>query len=117
MLNFVFIVLVRACRVGICCSVFILLLYRFSLSMEMSRLTRDGTAKPLLRDQILTRVNAYDRKILIFPVQLTTCRNGNLTGLILMLVICVTIQTYIVVVVVLSAREFSPASLALFFIS
>ena len=26
---------------------------RFSLSMEMSRLTRDGTAEPLSRDQIL----------------------------------------------------------------
>ena len=26
---------------------------RFSLSMEMSRLTRDGTAKPVSRDQIL----------------------------------------------------------------
>ena len=55
LLYFVFIVLVRACRVGICCSVFILLLYRFSLSMDMSRLTRDGTAEPLLRDQILRR--------------------------------------------------------------
>ena len=28
---------------------------RFSLSMEMSRLTRDGTAKPISRDQILRR--------------------------------------------------------------
>ena len=38
--------------------------------------------------------------------------------LILILAICVTIQTYMtVVVVVLSAREFSAASLALFFIS
>ena len=55
LLYFVFIVLVRACRVGICCSVFILLMYRFSLSMEMSRLTRDGTAEPVLRDQILRR--------------------------------------------------------------
>ena len=26
---------------------------RFSLSMEMSRLTRDGTAKPVSRDQFL----------------------------------------------------------------
>ena len=26
---------------------------RFSLSMEMSRLTRDGTAEPISRDQIL----------------------------------------------------------------
>ena len=28
---------------------------RFSLSMEMSRLTQDGTAKPVSRDQILRR--------------------------------------------------------------
>ena len=28
---------------------------KFSLSMEMSRLTRDGTAEPVLRDQILRR--------------------------------------------------------------
>ena len=26
---------------------------RFSLSMEMSRLTRDGTAEPVSRDQVL----------------------------------------------------------------
>ena len=29
---------------------------RFSLSMEMSRLTRDGTAEPVSRDQILRHV-------------------------------------------------------------
>ena len=28
---------------------------RFSLSMEMSRLTRDGTAEPVSRDQVLRR--------------------------------------------------------------
>ena len=28
---------------------------RFSLSIEMSRLTRNGTAEPVLRDQILRR--------------------------------------------------------------
>ena len=28
---------------------------RFSLSIEMSRLTRDGTAEPVSRDQILRR--------------------------------------------------------------
>ena len=32
----------------------------------------------------------------ILPVQLTTCRIGNLTGLIHALAICVTIHTYIV---------------------
>ena len=36
-----------------------------------------------------------DREILIFPVQLTTCRTGNLTRLIHTLAICVTIHTYI----------------------
>ena len=49
---------------------------RFSLSMEMSRLTRDGTANP-------SRENKFsgthgDREIFIFPVQLTTSRIGNL---------------------------------------
>ena len=29
---------------------------RFSLSMEMSRLTRDGTAEPVSRDQVLRNV-------------------------------------------------------------
>ena len=33
-----------------------------------------------------------DREILIFPVQLTTSRIGNLSGLIHTLAICVTIQ-------------------------
>ena len=33
-----------------------------------------------------------DREILISPVQLTTCRTGNLTRLIQTLAICVTIQ-------------------------
>ena len=48
---------------------------RFSLSMEMSRLTRDGTAEPVSHDQI-------------FPFQLTTCRIGNLTRLIHTLALC-----------------------------
>ena len=59
---------------------------RFSRSMEMSRLTRDGTAEPVSRDQILRR-NA-DRIFFIFPVQLTTSRIGNLTRLIHTLTIC-----------------------------
>ena len=125
LLYFVFIVLVRACRVGICYSVFILLLYRSSLSMEISRLTRDGTAEPVSRDQILRREHGQGNKI--SPVQLTTCRNGNLNRLIhthssfYMCDHTLYIYTYIVVVVVLvivlSARELSTASLALFFIS
>ena len=35
-----------------------------------------------------------DREIVIFPVQLTTSRIGNLTRLILTLATCVTIHTY-----------------------
>ena len=49
---------------------------RSSLSMNMSRLTRDGTtAEPVSRDQILwrERTNADDREIFLFPLQLTTC--------------------------------------------
>ena len=32
---------------------------RFSLSMEMSRLTRDGTAEPVSRDQTLRRERGH----------------------------------------------------------
>ena len=46
----------------------------------MNRLTQDGTAKPIVRDQILR--HEWDREICIFLVQLTTSRIGNLTGLI-----------------------------------
>ena len=46
----------------------------------MSRLTRDGTAELISRDEILRRER--DREICIFPVQLTTSRMGNLTRLI-----------------------------------
>ena len=53
---------------------------RFSLRMEMSRLTRDGTVEPVSRDQILRHVRGQG--IFIFPVQLTTSRIGNLTRLI-----------------------------------
>ena len=59
----------------------------------MSKLTRDGTAEPVPRDQILSANG--DREILINPVQLTTCGIGNLTRLIHTLAICVTIHTYI----------------------
>ena len=40
----------------------------------MSRLTRDGTAEPVSRDQILR--NARGQGNIIFPVQLTTSRIG-----------------------------------------
>ena len=38
---------------------------RFSLSMEMSRLARDGTAEPASRDQILRRERGQGN--IIFP--------------------------------------------------
>ena len=53
---------------------------RFSLSVEMSRLTRDATAEPVSRDQILRRERGQEK--LFFPVGLTTRRIGNLTWLI-----------------------------------
>ena len=58
--------------------------------MEMSKLTRDGTAEPS-RETKFSDANA-DREILFFPVQLTTSRIDNLTGLIHTLAICVTIH-------------------------
>ena len=58
----------------------------FSLGMEMSRLTRDGTAEPVSRDQTLRRERGQGN--IHFPVQLTTCRIGNLTRLIHTLAIC-----------------------------
>ena len=66
---------------------------RFSLSMEMSRLTRDGTAEPVSRDQILRPARGQGN--IIFPVQLTTSRIGNLTRLIHTLLYVMTIHTYI----------------------
>ena len=60
----------------------------------MSRLTRDGIAEPVSRDQC-SGANT-DRETFIFAVQQTTCRIGNLTQLIhALLAICVTIHTYI----------------------
>ena len=46
----------------------------------MSRLTRDGTAEPVSRDQILRHARGQGN--IIFPVQLTTSRIGDLTWLI-----------------------------------
>ena len=45
----------------------------------MSRLTRDGTAEPVSRHQFLGANGDKDKKI---PVQLTTIKIGNRTGLI-----------------------------------
>ena len=60
---------------------------RFSLSMEMSKLTRDGTAETVSRDQMLRRKWGQGKKK--NPVQLTTGRFGNLTRLILTFALCV----------------------------
>ena len=54
---------------------------------------RDGTAEPVSRDRISGAI--ADREILIFPVQLTTRRIGNLTRLIHTLAMFVTMHTYI----------------------
>ena len=65
---------------------------RFSLSMEMSRLTWDGTAEPGSRDQILRNVRGQGN--IHFPCfQLTTSRIGNLTRLIHTLPYVMTIHT------------------------
>ena len=59
----------------------------------MSRLTRDGTAEPVSRDQILRHARGQGN--IIFPVQLTTSRIGNLTRLIHTLLYVMAIHTYI----------------------
>ena len=59
---------------------------RFSPSVKMSRLARDGTAEPVSRDQILRRERGQGN--IHFPVQLTTSRIGNLTRLIHTLARC-----------------------------
>ena len=60
----------------------------------MSRLTRDGTAEPVSRDQLLRHARGQGN--IIFPVQLTTSKIGNLiTGLIHTLLYVMTIHTYI----------------------
>ena len=59
----------------------------------MSRLTRDGTAEPVSRDQILRHARGQGNTI--FPVQLTTSGIGNLTRLIHTLLYVMTIHAYI----------------------
>ena len=65
---------------------------------RMSRLTRDGTAEPVSRDQILRRERG--REMFIFPVQLTASRtNGSLTRLIHTLVHVMTIHICILYII------------------
>ena len=61
----------------------------------MSRLTRDGTAEPVSRDQILRHARGQGN--IIFSVQLTTSRIGNLNRLIHTLLYVMTIHTYILI--------------------
>ena len=60
----------------------------------VSRLTRDGMAEPVSRDQILRHARGQ-----AFPVQLTTRRIGSLTRLIHTLIYVMTIHTYIYIVI------------------
>ena len=66
---------------------------REEFRMETGRLTRDGTAESVSRDKILRRERGQGN--IIFPVQLTTSKIGNLTRLILTLAICVTMDMYV----------------------
>ena len=59
----------------------------------MGRVTRDGTAEPVSRDQILRHARGQGN--IIFSVQLTTSRIGNLTRLIHTLLYVMIIHTYI----------------------
>ena len=55
-----------------------------------------------------------NREIFIFPVQLTTCRTGNLTQLIHTLAICVTIHTYIQCKYTINEQCCSPTAISSF---
>ena len=59
---------------------------------EQADAGRDGTAEPVSRDQILRHARGQGN--IIFPVQLTTSRIGNLTRLIHTLLYVMTIHTY-----------------------
>ena len=69
----------------------------------MSRLTRDGTAEPASRDQILRHARGQGN--FIFPVQLTTSRIGNLTRLIHTLLYVMTIHTITETIIGLGRAE------------
>ena len=69
------------------------------------RLTRDGKAEPVSRDQILRHARGQGN--IIFPVQLTTSRIGNLTRLIHTLLYVMTIHTYIHTLIVFVSTPFT----------
>ena len=65
---------------------------RFSLSMEMSRLTRDRTAEPVSRDQIFRRERGQGT--IHVPCSADhEQEDGNLTRLILLFLYVMTIHT------------------------
>ena len=59
----------------------------------MSEITRDGTAEPVMQDQILRCERGQGRNN-IFLLHLTTMRIGNLTRLVQTLLKVLTIHTY-----------------------
>ena len=59
---------------------------RFSLSMEMSRLTQDGFAEPVSQDQILRRERGQGN--VQFACSADHDQIGHLTRLILILAMC-----------------------------
>ena len=65
---------------------------RFSLSVEMNKLTRDGTAETVMRDQVLRRERGQGN----IHFSCSASRIGNLARLIHTLVICDD-RTYILV--------------------
>ena len=66
---------------------------RFSLSMEMSRLTRDGTAEPVSREKILRHARGQGN--IHFPCSADHEQDWQLTRLIHTLLCVMTIHTYI----------------------
>ena len=66
---------------------------RFSLSMEMSRLTRDGTAEPVSREKILRHTRGQEN--IHFPCSADHEQDWQLTRLIHTLLCVMTIHTYI----------------------
>ena len=70
--------------------------------MEMSRLTRDGTAETSCETKY-SGANG-NREICIFLVQLTTSRMDNLTRLVLVLHVCVCVCMCFVIPLILNVR-------------
>ena len=82
--------------------------------MEMSRLARDGRLNPS-RETKFSGTHG-DRGILIFPVQLTTSRIGNLTRLTHTLLYVMTIiHTYIELHTYILSVCYIPGSILLYF--